>query len=100
VQRPLRVRMPRQSLRHQDGLSDAAAWLRQRSAGYLRYAETALADRSFFAGEEFSVADVVAFPIVSTLQPDWGHLPALAKWFERVEARPAVRRGMNILREA
>jgi GST-like protein len=62
-----------------------------------------LAGREYLAGS-YSIADVatypwvhVAWPIFTAMMPDTvGKLGHLAAWLERVGARPAVERGMNI----
>jgi len=62
-----------------------------------------LAGREFLAGS-YSIADVatypwvaVAWPIFTAMMPDTvGKLGRLAAWLERVAARPAVARGMNV----
>jgi GSH-dependent disulfide-bond oxidoreductase len=60
--------------------------------------ERRLAGAPYLAGE-YSVADVAAYPWVfrHPMQDiDLAPFPALADWFARVGARPAVKRGMNI----
>jgi GST-like protein len=62
-----------------------------------------LAGRDFLAGS-YSIADVatypwvaVAWPIFTAMMPETvGKLGRLAAWLERVAARPAVARGMNV----
>jgi GST-like protein len=62
-----------------------------------------LAGREYLAGS-YSIADVatypwvaVAWPIFTAMMPDTvGKLGQLAAWLERVGARPAVQRGMNV----
>lgn len=57
-----------------------------------------LADAPYLAGD-YSIADVAAYPWVfrHDMQGiDLASFPALADWFARVGARPAVTRGMNI----
>ena len=62
-----------------------------------------LAGREYLAGS-YSIADVatypwvaVAWPIFTAMMPDTvGKLGQLAAWLERVGARPAVERGMNV----
>ena len=62
-----------------------------------------LAGREYLAGP-YSIADVatypwvaVAWPIFTAMMPDTvGKLGQLAAWLERVGARPAVERGMNV----
>jgi GST-like protein len=58
-----------------------------------------LAETPFLGGEEYSVADIAAYPWVFR-HPQQGipltPLPHLSRWFETVGARPAVKRGMQI----
>ena len=78
--------------------AEASDLLHGRAMVTLPLADLALSRVAFLSGAEFGVADVVAYPIVSALEGvDWGALPALKAWHERVGARPAVQRGMSIL---
>jgi GST-like protein len=62
-----------------------------------------LAGRDFLA-DTYSIADIatypwvtIAWPIFTAMMPDTvGQLGRLAAWLERVGARPAVERGMNV----
>ena len=57
----------------------------------------------FIAGKQFTVADVAVFPWLRSWQNqgiDWADYPALKEWFDRVEARPAVQRGVAVLADA
>jgi GSH-dependent disulfide-bond oxidoreductase len=59
--------------------------------------------RKFIAGQQYSVADIAIFPWLRSWQNqgiDWADYPALKDWFDRVEARPAVRRGVAVLADA
>ncbi|MCZ8132893.1 MAG: glutathione binding-like protein [Steroidobacteraceae bacterium] len=62
--------------------------------------ETRLAEVPYLAGDEYSIADVLAYPLaaVSALRypGDLAAYPALRAWAERVGARPAVQRGMRV----
>jgi GST-like protein len=56
-----------------------------------------LAAAPFLGGADYSVADVAAYPWVARAawaERDLATTPHLARWFERVGARPAVQRGM------
>ena len=66
----------------------------------LRPMDLQLARTPFLAGEEYTIADVIAYPVaaVSALRFP-GHLndfPAIARWAAVVGARPAVQRGMRV----
>jgi len=56
-----------------------------------------LENDKFIAGETFSAADIAAFTITQSVKPDlpWPKLPNLRKWFERIEGRPSVKRGLQ-----
>lgn len=57
--------------------------------------------RKWFAGDEFSVADIAIFPWVSRPleNPELPPRPNLLAWAERIKARPAVVKGMAVLNE-
>ncbi|MFO1427632.1 MAG: glutathione S-transferase N-terminal domain-containing protein [Steroidobacteraceae bacterium] len=62
--------------------------------------ELQLGRTPFLAGEEYTIADVIAYPAatVSTLRYPGnldGH-PNLKRWAERIGSRPAVQRGMKV----
>lgn len=61
--------------------------------------EQRLAASPFIAGEEYGLADIAAFPWIA--RHGWAEQrledhPALARWFNSIGARPAVRRGMQV----
>jgi GST-like protein len=76
---------------HQSELLD------QRSMAALVHAEAFLADSRYMAGESFTLADIAAFTITIAhkTRMKWGHLPRLRQWFEDVQARPTVIRGLR-----
>ncbi|MEO0620119.1 MAG: glutathione binding-like protein [Pseudomonadota bacterium] len=58
-----------------------------------------LGDVSHLAGEEYSVADMAAFPWVRSYErqgQDLAQFPNLAAWFNRIAARPATERAVAI----
>jgi GST-like protein len=62
-----------------------------------------LEGRKFIAGQQYSVADVAIFPWVRSWKNqgiEWKDHPRLKDWFDRVEARPAVQRGVAVLADA
>jgi GST-like protein len=70
----------------------------KRLVNALRVADHRLADREYLA-DEFSVADLALYPVVATRKPvieKHGGLPNLAKWAERMVARPGVAKGMQV----
>ena len=57
----------------------------------------------FIAGNQFTIADIAVFPWLRSWQNqgvDWADYPALKNWFDGVEARPAVQRGVAVLADA
>ena len=59
-----------------------------------------LATRKFIACNQYTVADVAIFPWLRSWQNqgiDWADFPYLKDWFDRVSARPAVQRGVQVL---
>jgi GST-like protein len=70
----------------------------KRLVNALRVADQRLAEREYLA-DEFSVADLALYPVVATRRPvieKHGGLPHLAKWAERMTARPGVAKGMQL----
>lgn len=70
----------------------------------LNVLEKRLATSRHLAGDEFSIADIAAYPWVKAAIDDFGEqLPTmldsrenLARWVDLVASRPAVQRGMDI----
>lgn len=57
-----------------------------------------LADREYVCGD-YSIADIASFPWARTWKnqgQDISSLPNVAAWIERMEARPAVKRGLAV----
>jgi GSH-dependent disulfide-bond oxidoreductase len=70
----------------------------KRLVNALRAADARLTDREYLV-DEFSVADLALYPVVATRKPvieKHGGLPNLAKWAERMAARPGVAKGMQV----
>ena len=70
-----------------------------------------LEEAHWLAGDEYSMADIIAFPWLRTaIEPsprfdergyiDLGEFPAVRRWYDEIEARPAVQRGVKVLTEA
>lgn len=58
-----------------------------------------LADAEYLAGDEYSIADIAAYPWVfrhPQQKISLEAMPHLTRWFATVGARPAVQRGMQI----
>ncbi|MFT3779707.1 MAG: glutathione binding-like protein [Ottowia sp.] len=57
---------------------------------------------AYIAGDEYTIADIAVFPWLRSWENqgiDWADYPALKGWFDRVAARPAVQRGVQVLAE-
>lgn len=67
----------------------------------LRVMDEHLADREWFAGEEYSIADMAIFPWVAGTVDNPALPPRknLSNWVGRAKARPAVQRGMTAMDE-
>ena len=55
---------------------------------------------AYIAGNAYSIADIAIYPWLRSWQNqgiDWADFPELKAWFDRVGARPAVRRGEQVL---
>ena len=64
-----------------------------------RLLDSRLGATRFLAGDEYSIADIAAFPWVA--KKHWAEMtlddrPHLARWFADIATRPAVMRGMNV----
>jgi GST-like protein len=54
----------------------------------------------YIAGKQYTIADMAIFPWLRSWQNqgiDWADYPALKDWFDRIAARPAVQRGVQVL---
>ncbi|MCY7318347.1 MAG: glutathione S-transferase N-terminal domain-containing protein [Ramlibacter sp.] len=61
-----------------------------------------LAKSAFLGGKAYSIADIATFPWLRSWENQGITLsdyPHLERWFHRVEARPAVQRGVKVLAE-
>ena len=62
-----------------------------------------LQGRRFIAGNQYTIADIAIFPWLRNWKNqgiDWAEFPRLHEWFERIGARPAVQRGVQVLADA
>ncbi|MGM0583121.1 MAG: glutathione S-transferase family protein [Pseudomonadota bacterium] len=65
--------------------------------------ENRLADRDWILGEDYSIADMIAFPWVFIARPLGASLeafPRVADWRARIKARPAVQRAIDLRKDA
>jgi GST-like protein len=59
-----------------------------------------LAQSRYIGGPEYSIADIAIFPWLRSWKNqgiDWDDHPHLKGWFDEIAARPAVRRGVEVL---
>jgi GST-like protein len=59
-----------------------------------------LAKTPFLAGDHYSIADIAVFPWTRSYQNqgiDWVDFPHAKRWFDVINARPAVQRGVQVL---
>lgn len=62
-----------------------------------------LSGNTYIGGKTYSVADVAIFPWLRSWKNqgiDWADYPHLKAWFDKVEQRPAVQRGLQVLANA
>jgi GSH-dependent disulfide-bond oxidoreductase len=65
--------------------------------------EARLAVSDYVGGAEYSIADMACFPWIQTWKAQEipiDQFPHLRRWYDRLKARPALRRGMALGREA
>jgi len=59
-----------------------------------------LAKSKYIAGPEYTIADIAIFPWLRSWKNqgiDWADYPQLKGWFDEIAARPAVKRGVEVL---
>lgn len=62
--------------------------------------DTRLAKSKFLGGNHYSIADIAIYPWLRSWQNqgiDWAEFPRLKVWFDQIDARPAVQRGVQVL---
>jgi GSH-dependent disulfide-bond oxidoreductase len=67
-----------------------------------RVMEKRLSGVPYFAGAEYSIADIAIFPWLRNSERngiDWKEFPSVKKWFDGIVARPAVQRALKVLAE-
>ncbi len=67
-----------------------------------RVLDKQLSDREFVAGD-YSIADMAIFPWIVAHKNqgiDLAKYPGVKSWFERLQARPAVQRGLAVMSES
>lgn len=59
-----------------------------------------LSQSAYLAGDEYTVADIATFPWLRSAQNqgiDWDDYPHARRWFDEINARPGVMRGVEVL---
>jgi GST-like protein len=65
-----------------------------------RVLDKRLAEARYLAGDEYSIADIAVYPWMRGAESrgiDMTEYPHARRWFEEIGARPAVRRGVQVL---
>lgn len=55
---------------------------------------------AYLAGDEYTIADIATFPWLRSWKNqgiDWADYPHAKRWFDEIEHRPAVQRGVEVL---
>lgn len=84
---------------HQDYSKERYRGEYQRNLAVL---ERQLSNREYLLGDEYSIADIIAFPWVLIAKPLTGSLqdfPRVSTWRGQIKNRPAVRRGVDLLKD-
>jgi len=58
-----------------------------------------LENNRYFAGDDYTIADVATYPWVARFewhQTDLGEFEHVKRWFDELSARPAVEKGMQV----
>jgi GST-like protein len=61
-----------------------------------------LSETEYFAGEEYTIADMAIYPWLVSHEKqgqDLEDYPALKRWYEGIESRPAVNRALEVGKE-
>ena len=86
-----------------DNISYAIDPLHQRGGSWLhRVLDKRLAEVTWLAGDEYSMADIITFPWIrnpARRNINLASYPNLKRWHDAMAARPAVQRGLAVLSE-
>jgi GST-like protein len=67
-----------------------------------RVLDKRLSEAAYLAGGEYSIADIATYPWLRFPERrgiDLADYPAVKRWFDAIDARPAVQRGVAVLAE-
>lgn len=59
-----------------------------------------LAKTAYLTGDQYTIADIAVFPWARSSEKqgvDWADYPNAKRWFDTIDARPAVQRGVQVL---
>ena len=62
-----------------------------------------LQTHKYIAGNSYSIADIAIFPWLRSWQNqgiDWADYPHAKAWFDKIAARPAVQKAVQVLADA
>jgi len=70
--------------------------IKERILGLYKYMDDQLAHHKWLAGSDFSLADILAWPMAETFEHDkFAEFKHITRWRKDVAARPGVERGMK-----
>lgn len=88
------------TLRAETDVSEATGWVLDEIARFLTAIDGRLGDAPYLAGDVYSYADVLTYPLMATsvqrLEGGYTAYANIARWAEVVGARPAVQKGMAV----
>ncbi len=85
------------TLRAETDVSEAITWIEAEAQRYLRAINQRLSEATYLAGNTFSLADLLTYPLMATSVQRLGGFTSyknIVRWFDLVSNRPAVQRGM------
>lgn len=81
-------------------VSDVSAWILSEVQRHLVAIDQRLGEARYLAGDSYSVADVLTYPVLATsvqrLEGGYSMYDNIKRWTEEVSQRPAVIRGMAV----
>ncbi|NOQ76746.1 MAG: glutathione S-transferase family protein [Methylococcaceae bacterium] len=75
---------------------EAAEILRKRVVELYTFFDQQLSEHEFIAGDDYSIADITALPVVITQEQKLTEYSHLNRWLQQLKQRPAVLRGMAV----
>jgi GSH-dependent disulfide-bond oxidoreductase len=90
------------TLRATTDVTEATDWVLSEIDRFLTAIDRRLAAETYLAGQDYSYADVLTYPLMVTsvqrLEGGYGHYRNVARWAELVGSRDAVKKGMAVAR--